>query len=749
MRGNIPQPFGCGRQHSVHSLLAKHSRERYPQYDIVASDADMFKHKGKRPMRKILPLLLGCGFTILLAGSPRSAAQLSEPERQRGIEANPRLRSGSEVAQKAKGKYDPPGNLEPTADVLKEIQAKTAQLAAKVADLRKEEKHAELLPDVEIYLRGAENIVRFKEFYNKASGKWTLDALDRGLQRAEQLGKGDTPWTKLATRNVARGYRSVIDGTAQPYGVTYPLEYGKGPKRKWRVDVVLHGRNNSLTEVSFLNTHNGKKKVEPDQDWVQIDIYGRGNNAYRWAGEMDVFEAMNTFFAEERIHNSGDQPDHHRVVLRGFSMGGAGTWHLGLHLPGSWCVMGPGAGFTTTHDYAWKGKKELPDYQERCLRIYDAIDYVENARVIPIVAYSGGNDPQKVAADNIENRLKQLKIDRMTHLVAPGLGHTFPADWFKKANTLWAEHAAKGRDLYPKKVSFVTYTMKYPTCDWVWINGMEKHYEKAMVNAEWTGKGFRVTTKNVRGLHLTMYERAEKKVPVDIDGQEILAEPEEPFSGSGIVLFLARKDGKWRTTTFDAVAKEIFSKSQKLESLTGPIDDAFTRGFVCVLGSGDTFHPSTQKFVDAKIKAFKYDWGKHWRGELPTTGDYAVTPNDIKDKNLILFGDPSSNLTLAQILPKLPLKWTKDEIEFAGKKYKASEHVPVMIFPNPLNPSKYVVLNTGHTFPSADYVKTNALLYARLGDYAILRMTPSAKDAAAYEVATAGLFDEFWQVEKK
>jgi hypothetical protein len=177
----------------------------------------------------------------------------------------------------------------------------------------------------------------------------------------------------------------------------------------------------------------------------------------------------------------------------------------------------------------------------------------------------------------------------------------------------------------------------------------------------------------------------------------------------------------------------------------GPIDDAFAAGFVCVTGTGETWHPATQKFVDAKVAAFKHDWAKHWRGELPVTNEYGVTPNEIMEKHLILFGDPSSNFLLANILPKLPLKWTKDEIEFAGKKYKASEHVPVMIFPNPLSPYKYVVLNTGMTIPSEDYTKTNALLYPRLGDYAILRM----KGGAAYDVATAGLFDEFWQVEKK
>ena len=78
-------------------------------------------------------------------------------------------------------------------------------------------------------------------------------------------------------------------------------------------------------------------------------------------------------------------------------MGGAGTWHLGLHFPDNWCVMGPGAGFTSTHGYI-KGLPKLPDYQEACLKIYDAVEYAENAFNVPIVAYSGGADPQKAAA---------------------------------------------------------------------------------------------------------------------------------------------------------------------------------------------------------------------------------------------------------------------------------------------------------------------------------------------------------------
>src|SRR5205085_4601003 len=123
-----------------------------------------------------------------------------------------------------------------------------------------------------------------------------------------------------------------------------------------------------------------------------------------------------------------------------------------------------------------------------------------------------------------------------------------------------------------------------------------------------------------------------------------------------------------------------------------------------------------------------------------------VTDEDLTGKHLILFGDPSSNSLIAQALDGLPIKWTRDSISLAGMTVSASMHVPVLIYPSPLQTGRYVVLNSGHTFHAADFRGTNALLYPRLGDYAVLKLAPEAKDPLATEVATAGLFDDFWQV---
>jgi hypothetical protein len=79
----------------------------------------------------------------------------------------------------------------------------------------------------------------------------------------------------------------------------------------------------------------------------------------------------------------------------------------------------------------------------------------------------------------------------------------------------------------------------------------------------------------------------------------------------------------------------------------------------------------------------------------------------------------------------------------AGKTYPPSEDYPAMIYPNPLNPAKYVVLNTGLTIEDRGY---NGDYGTPLwGDYAIVKVKPGA---AVPEMLTAGLFDEHWQLAK-
>ncbi|MCY2964061.1 MAG: hydrolase, partial [Planctomycetota bacterium] len=149
-------------------------------------------------------------------------------------------------------------------------------------------------------------------------------------------------------------------------------------------------------------------------------------------------------------------------------------------------------------------------------------------------------------------------------------------------------------------------------------------------------------------------------------------------------------------------------------------------------------------FLNASAKQFAGIWDKYFRGTLPVAP--ASAPREVfHAKNLVLFGDPASNPLIADILPQLPITWTKDRLVMNGVEYDAKSHIPVLIYPNPKNRRQYVVLNSGHTFREPDLKGTNALLYPRLGDWAVIKPTPTAADPTAYEVVAAGLFDEDWK----
>jgi hypothetical protein len=645
----------------------------------------------------------------------------------------------------AQPKADAPKLYPPDPDTLAKITAKTAELRTAVAGLPATAA-GDVRADVEVYLKAAEWVVRHGEWFAKDSGQQTLRVLDAGLTRAAAAKDGKTPWRDVRGRPVIRGYRSNVDGSVQPYSVTVPPGF-PDPANPRRVDTVLHGRDQTLTEVKFIAARETAKPRQTPGDAVVVEPYGRGNNAYRWAGETDVTDATGDFvtvlsdtLGPERRQNWERLPlAEGRNVLRGFSMGGAGTWHIGLHHPSSYAVIGPGAGFTATRGYVANLPAKLPDYVERCLHIYDAVDYAENVFNLPVVAYSGEVDKQKAAADNIEQALKGFSEPvRFTHLIAPGLAHKMPPEWEAKAEAEYAKYAGpgKGRPRIPDRVRFVTYTTRYHICDWVDVLGLDRHYDRAVIDARLDGDLIRVETRNVRLFRVSAPN--ERVQAVVIDGQRL--------DGRPAMQVYEKRDGRWAGRPPAADCRGVvrggdrfkFEDRVKRPGLQGPIDDAFMSHFTVVPPAGDGWHPAPAKLAADRLARFGREWDKYFRGKLPTSPMSDVATGG----HQILFGDPGNNPALAKVVEKLPIAWTRDKLVVNGVGFDPKTHLPVMIYPDPLNPTRYVVINSGHTFGEADLKGTNALLYPRLGDWAVL-------EAATGKVVAAGLFDEFWRFEKK
>ncbi|MCA9088084.1 MAG: hypothetical protein KDA90_05540, partial [Planctomycetaceae bacterium] len=75
----------------------------------------------------------------------------------------------------------------------------------------------------------------------------------------------------------------------------------------------------------------------------------------------------------------------------------------------------------------------------------------------------------------------------------------------------------------------------------------------------------------------------------------------------------------------------------------------------------------------------------------------------------------------------------------------ADGHAPVLIYPNPLNPQKYVVLNSGFTYREYDYLN-NARQTPKLPDWAVIDLSVPPNSRWPGKVVGANFFDERWQV---
>jgi len=142
------------------------------------------------------------------------------------------------------------------------------------------------------------------------------------------------------------------------------------------------------------------------------------------------------------------------------------------------------------------------------------------------------------------------------------------------------------------------------------------------------------------------------------------------------------------------------------------------------------------------LEVFDRRYRLAYRGRLPVKDDKDVTEADFAKYNVVLFGDPGSNLWIGRMNGKLPVNWTKESVAFGGHSFPAAESVPAFIYPNPMSPSKYVVVNSGLTADWQDWAGDHPT--PQLGDFAVMKVKPGSEEPA---VAYAGLFDESWKVQ--
>jgi len=407
-------------------------------------------------------------------------------------------------------------------------------------------------------------------------------------------------------------------------------------QKPWPLLVTLHGLGD------------GPILAEGFHSMVQIGPYGRGSVWYTGIGREDVFECID--LARQLFSIDAD-----RIYLCGFSMGAMATFDLGLSYPDIWAACVPVCG--------------------RC----DRPELIANATYLPFWINAGTRDTVVAPEDSRKawHLARRLGLRQWRYPEHRNMGHSFDMDFGLVERWL----AAKRKIPNPKKVTFRTFSLNASRAYWVEITAIQPYGSIARIEAEIHGARIDINTTNVANYTLNLNPEL-----IDIRGTVQIRE-------NGILIFdgLLPEDGRF-------VRRTPPRGNVKRPGLCGPLWEIYTAACVLVYSSNGT----DASLAHAARRCAQSFADPRWMDEVnfPIVADSEVTPRQLRENNVVLFGNSATNRLLAEIAETLPVQLTGNCVRLGRRMLRADRIGYVLIFPSPFNPRKYLAVFAGNTAES-------------------------------------------------
>ena len=161
--------------------------------------------------------------------------------------------------------------------------------------------------------------------------------------------------------------------------------------------------------------------------------------------------------------------------------------------------------------------------------------------------------------------------------------------------------------------------------------------------------------------------------------------------------------------------------------------------------TGKPFSEALGKWAQEQADYAISEWVHFFRGEPRVKNDTEITAADIAANNIVALRRSVEQRRLqAHRRPAADPVDAPTASSWAARSSPPA-HAPVFIFPNPLNPKKYVVINSGFTFHDQS---NNAMQSPKLPDWAVVDITKPGNNYRYLPlfVESQGFFDEAWKL---
>ncbi|HPA44207.1 MAG TPA: hypothetical protein PK395_00445 [bacterium] len=568
----------------------------------------------------------------------------------------------------------------------------------------------------------------FKRTYPISKGRAEISIELTPWEIGERLRRKDLPTGDVALWT----YSSGLDGCLQAFQIAIPEKYDPAVPIPLRFH--LHGHGGGKNVAPYADRLDSAPR---DPDMIRVSPICRGDTHYQGMGEYEFFEIYNGLQKALNI-------DLDRVMVEGYSMGGAGTWHLAGRFPYLFSAAFPHSGYLDYRVFLWtaRGMDEegrlyrdggygrifrqvsgdrldywrkirglvIEDWQVPLYERQGTMDVLENTLNLPMLFSHGIYDMSIFGGVDIENsyrawkRFQELGYPQKYFVELPkaGLGHggrytamegSAP---FKEEQDLPPDMAAiqnnlrnARRDPWPRHVVLRTNTLEYNKNAWGELDALDRHWRDTLIDVELLDKGdLQIKTRNVKQFTLNLSpelvgNRCEIPVVVNRVFSETYAIPDNR-------LLTLRFDGK----SWVQPEQRFPENPTKRHDLQGPILHAFHRPHLYVYSTDQA-----KETAENAAKTLRVTNGGWLCSLMPCSQQYhplirresEVKPWEMENHHLIIFGLPDSSPLLSSRVERLPISYDPKSVQF-GVRTVGGEHLEMlMIYPDPVQPDRYLV----------------------------------------------------------
>jgi len=470
-----------------------------------------------------------------------------------------------------------------------------------------------------------------------------------------------------------RTFRSDIDGSLQYYAVNpaHPLSENTSPLALF---LSLHGAG--VEAIGQADAYEGKF-------WgALVAPTNRRPFGFDWEdwGRLDALEVLEQ--AKQTLH-----PDPRRIYLTGHSMGGHGTWQIGVTFPSLFAAIGPSAGWISFWSYAGATRESHPTPVQAMLQ--RASDPGDTLALGHNLAQDGVYILQGGADDNVPPEQARTMRDFLAtfhhdfvYFEQPGVGHWWDispepgadcVDWapmfdFFARHDLPVDDAVRDVDFTTADPGISAWSRW--ACIAAQIHSLQ--FSNIHLHCDPGLRRFTGTTQNVARLALRLDSLAlEQPLEVDLDGQKI---EKIPWPQSEPVLWLMY-DGK----TWAVIPPP--SPALKGPQRYGPFKDAFRHRMVFVYGTRGTPQENAWAFAKAR-----YDAETFWyrgNGSVDMMADTEFDAAKDPDRGVILYGNADTNGAWSALLADSPVQVRRGEVRIGDQAETGEDLACLFLRPRP------------------------------------------------------------------